>query len=68
MKYDEVSMQLDIESYGLFTYEEFITYLNLPEEVFEAFNAQYFKVAIGKGLITVDRLSLLYERYAELLA
>ena len=43
MKYDEVSMQLDIESYGLFTYEEFITYLNLPEEVFEAFNAQYLK-------------------------
>ena len=67
MKYDDALMQADIEEYGLFTYEEFKNYVELPEEVFEAFNAQYLKVAIGKGLITADRLSALYQRYAELL-
>ena len=67
MKYDEALMQADIEEYGLFTYEEFAEYVELPEEVFEAFNGQYLKVAIGKGLITIDKISSLYERYSELL-
>ena len=67
MKYDEASMQMDIELYGLFTYEEFTEYFYLPEEAFEAFNGQYLKVAIGKGLITMDELSQLYNRYSDLL-
>ena len=65
MKYDEVSMQLDIETYGLFTYEEFVEYLDVSKEVFEAFNGQYLKVAIGKGLIDMEKLSYLVERYQE---
>lgn len=65
MKYDEAQMQADIAQYGLFTYEEFAQIVPLTEDVFEAFNGQYMKVAIGKGLITESRLLGLARRYAE---
>ncbi len=65
MKYDTVSMEQDIQQYGLFTYEEFAQILSVPQEIFNAFNAQYFKVAIGKGLLSEERLAQLVERYAE---
>ena len=65
MRYDVAAMENDIEQYGLFTYEEFAQMLPVPQEVFDAFNAQYFKVAIGKGLVTEERLTQLIERYAE---
>lgn len=65
LKYDTVAMERDIEQYGLFTYEEFVQILPVPQEVFEAFNAQYFKVAIGKGIVTEERLAQLVNRYAE---
>ncbi|MCI9504078.1 MAG: leucine-rich repeat protein [Clostridia bacterium] len=65
MRYDVAAMENDIEQYGLFTYEEFAQMLPVPQEVFDAFNAQYFKVAIGKGLVTEERLTQLVERYAE---
>lgn len=68
MKYDSVSMQADIAQYGLFTYEEFTEHFYLPREVFEAFNGRYLKIAIGKGLITIDGLRLLYARYGEFFA
>lgn len=67
MKYDEAAMLLDIETYGLFSYDEFIEYLDVSEEVFEAFNGRYLKVAIGKGLIDMDQLSALAERYQQFL-
>lgn len=65
MRYDEASMQEDIEQYGLFTYEEFAELVPVSREVFEAFNGQYLKVAIGKGLIDVDTLNALASRYAK---
>ena len=68
MKYDEALMQADIEEYGLFTYEEFIEYFYMPEEAFEAFNGQYMKVAIGKGLTSMEQLASLYARYGQFLA
>ena len=67
MKYDEVQMQADIAQYGLFTYEEFAEIFPVSEEVFEAFNGQYLKVAMGKGLIDAEGLQVLIERYAEFL-
>ena len=67
MKYDEAQMQADIAQYGLFTYEEFAQIVPVTEDVFEAFNGQYMKVAIGKGLITETRLLGLAQRYAEYL-
>ena len=64
MAYDPISFAADVQTYGLFTYEEFAALLPVPEAIFEAFNGQYLKVSIGKGLITLDRLAELIGRYA----
>ena len=64
-RYDADAMAADIDAYGLFTYEECRQTYPVPEEVFEAFNGRYLKVAIGKGLITQERIGELIERYSE---
>ena len=64
MQYDEDLMEEDILTYGLYTYEEFNAIIPLPELVFEAFNGQYLKVSIGKGLITFEEIAALLSRYA----
>ncbi len=64
MAYDATEMESDIATYGLYTYEEFNAIVPLPELVFNAFNGQYLKVSIGKGLITVPEIAALLERYA----
>ena len=61
LKYDEELMAADIETYGLFTYEDLSDYVT--EEMFEVFNGKYLKVAIGKGLITMDEIEYLAKRY-----
>lgn len=61
MKYVEESMQRDIEKYGLYTYDDFAEYVS--EEVFNAFPFKYFKVAVGKGLITYEDILELIEFY-----
>ena len=58
-------MLADIEKYGLYTYEEFSALYSIPKSIFEAFNAQYLKVSLGKGLITEEKLNELIERYSE---
>lgn len=68
MKYDEAAMLSDIEQYGLFTYEEFAEIYPIPEEMFNAFNGQYLKVSIGKGLITLEEIGNLINRYADFLS
>lgn len=65
MKYDEAAMAADVAQYGLFTYEEFYSLVPVPEYVFNAFNGQYLKVAIGKGLITIGQINELFVKYAE---
>lgn len=65
MKYDEAAMAADVAQYGLFTYEEFYSLVPVPEFVFNAFNGQYLKVAIGKGLITIGQINELFVKYAE---
>lgn len=65
LTYNTEAMNADIEEYGLFTYEEFYEMYPISEEVFDAFNGEYLKVAIGKGLITYERIGELIERYAE---
>ena len=62
---DEESYASDIAEYGLYTYEEFAETFPISEEVFEAFNGQYLKVSMGKGLITEARIGELIARYAE---
>jgi uncharacterized repeat protein (TIGR02543 family) len=65
MKIDEDKYLTDIAEYGLFTYEEFAEIINVPEEMFDAFQAKYFKVAIGKGHITVEDLLALIMQYGK---
>lgn len=48
--------------------EEFATLYPVSEDVFDVFNAQYFKIAIGKGLIDSDNLAALIMRYADFLS
>lgn len=54
MKYDQEKMQADITQYGLYTYDEWKDYVT--EEEFYAFNGQYMKVIVGKGIITEKQL------------
>lgn len=68
LKIDEVAMQNDIETYGLFTYEEFAEIYPITEEIFNAFNGQYLKISIGKGLITMEEIGELINHYAEFLS
>ncbi len=63
MKIDEDAFAQDIETYGLFTYEEFKAVLPIPEVIFKAFGGRYLKVAIGKGLTTMEELAMLIRRY-----
>ncbi len=64
MTIDAESMAQDIVQYGLFTYEEFAELLPVTEDMFNAVSGQYLKVAIGKGLITIETLQSLISRYA----
>lgn len=65
-KYDEAAYLNDIETYGLYTYQEFSEILLVSEELFEAVNGQYLKVATGKGLVDIDTLAEYIERYSAL--
>ena len=57
MKYDEEAKAADIETYGLFTYEEFSD--KIPYEIFKTFNVEYLKVSIAKGYITLEEMETL---------
>ncbi len=61
MKVDQVKMKADIEKYGLYDYSEWSEYLTY--EQFEAFNVEYIKVSIGKGLITKEEIIGYIENY-----
>ena len=61
LQYNAEKMAQDIETYGLYTYEDFADYVS--EEVFMAFPFKYFKVAVGKGEFTFEELLVLIEFY-----
>lgn len=65
MKIDQNAYLADIAEYGLFTYEEFAQLINVPEEMFDAFQAKYLKVSIGKGHITLEDTLALIMQYGE---
>ena len=62
LKYDEEAYNRDIETYGLFTYED-LAPLGVTEIMFEAYAGKYLKVALGKGILTEEYLEYLIERY-----
>lgn len=57
--YDIIQMQEDIKTFGLYAYEEWSAYLSYED--FVAFNGAYFKIAIGKKLITVEGIFALLD-------
>lgn len=63
LKYNAEKMQADIETYGVFTYEEFSAYMSY-EDYCKAPIA-YFKVAIGKGNLTWEQIELTLNYLAE---
>ena len=63
MSYDVAQMQADIATYGLFTYAE-VESLG-PIEIYHALQVQYWKVAIGKGMMTMEDIQSLAERFQE---
>ena len=56
LQYNAEKMQEDIQTYGVFTYEEFSEYMSY-EDYCKA-PIQYFKVAIGKGNLTWEQIEL----------
>ncbi len=54
MKYDAEKMQADIDTYGLYTYDDFKDYLTY--DVFMAFNGPFLKIPVEKGYFTFEYL------------
>lgn len=65
MTYDLEAMHRDIQTYGLFTYEEMNEIAPLTEEMFNAAGGAYLKVSIGKGNLTVEELIAMINRYSK---
>ena len=61
LKFDEDLMKEDLEKYGILEYDVLSEYV--PYEMYYAFNAKYFNVAIGKGYITFDEILGYIEKY-----
>lgn len=60
MKYDEEHMNQEIAKYGLCTYDE-VSYLGTYEQ-YVALNAQYLKILIGRGVVTMDQVIEMLEK------
>ena len=60
LQYDQEKMNEDIETYGLYTYEDFADHMT--QELYDTvFPVAHMKVAVGKGLITFEEiLDLIY--------
>ena len=65
LMYDMDKMQEDIDTYGLYTYEEALSIIQswgfevFPYEYFVAVNVQYYKILLGKGIVTYDDIIFL---------
>ena len=64
MTYDYDSIPKDIETYGLFTYEELNAICPLSEDMFNAAGGAYLKISIGKGNLTMEELIAMINRYS----
>ena len=62
LKYNEEKKAQDIATYGLVSYEE---YGLIPEYTFNAFNTQYVKIALGKGLLDWEENLRRIEHYMQ---
>ena len=64
MMYDKKLMEQDIEQYGLLSYEELCEFAPVSREMFDAVNGKYLNIALGKGLLTMDDVMAMAERYS----
>ena len=64
MTYDYEQLEKDIETYGLFTYEELNAICPLSEDMFNAAGGAYLKISIGKGNLTMEELVYMITRYS----
>ena len=65
MTYDFEQIQKDIETYGLYTYEELNALCPLSEDMFNAAGGAYLKISIGKGNLTEAELIEMITRYSK---
>ena len=65
MTYDYEQMEKDIETYGLYTYEELNAICPLSEDMFNAAGGAYLKISIGKGNLTEEELFAMINRYSK---
>ena len=65
LRYDAEQMQKDLDTYGLFTMEDFDGMIT--EDAFYAFNGAYLKIALGKGLLTWEDIAYMAQRYIPLM-
>ena len=64
MMINQEMFEQEKQTYGVFTYDEFCeTCGYVPEPVFEAFNAQLFKILIGKNEIDAQYVNSLIKYY-----
>ena len=61
LHYDVEQFQKDVETYGLYTYEDFADYLTYDQ--FVTWNGAYLKIAVEKGYFTFDYILELIEIY-----
>ena len=61
LKYNEELMMQDIETYGLYSYEELSPYIS--KELYDILPSPYLKVAVGKGMIPFEDLLRLRDLY-----
>lgn len=60
--FDPEDIASNIEKYGLFELSDFESF-GITEELFEAFNGQYLKVAIEKGTLDFEWVIYLFEEF-----
>ena len=65
MTYDFEQIAKDIETYGLYTYEELNAICPLSEDMFNAAGGAYLKISIGKGNLTEEELFAMITRYSK---
>lgn len=61
MRYDVEQFEADVEKYGLYTYDDFADYITY--EQYLAFDGQYLKIPVEKGLFTFEYIIDLIETY-----
>ena len=66
LRYDREQFEMDVEKYGLYTYEQFKDYVTY--EQFVNWGGAYLKIAVEKGAFTFEYIVELIELYSEWMA